>query len=156
MGYDSSRSVTPTLSQDQPNKPTPAVPPECHICGRNFSGVGERNRHLKSYLPHSIYCPSPSCPWTGRRPCDLKKHWTNKHSKSGQVLGKEKYEIYDPKEFVKSILRGTPHVKAARSAFKKAKKRLKQLGKKDVGVNVLGRNLNIKMLSINSEVRGKR
>ena len=150
MGYTLSRSVTPTLSQDQvdapqSNEPAPSIPPLCPICGRQFSGVRERNRHLKSYLPHSIYCPYQGCHWTGRRRCDLKTHWKNKHSKTGQVLGTEKYKIYDPKEFVKSILDGASHVKVAESAFMKAEKRLNELGKVNIGVNILGRKLDIEI-----------
>jgi hypothetical protein len=75
----------------------------------------------------------------------LKTHRVKKHSETGQVLGKEKYEIYDPKEFVKSILDGTSHVEVARSAFIKAKERLTELGEVDVGANVLGRKLDIKI-----------
>lgn len=137
----------PKLSQAQINaqlnKRTPSVLSECPVCGRKFQRAQERDRHLKSYLPHSIYCPSQGCPWTGRRRWDLKTHWERKHSETGQVLGREKNRIYDPKEFVKLIANGTSHVQVAESAFSKAKERLKILGKVDVGVNVLGRKLEI-------------
>ena len=138
----------PILSQVQDNaqlnnKRTSFTQPECPVCGRKFHRTQERDRHLKSYLPHSIYCPSQGCPWTGRRRWDLKTHWETKHSETGQVLGWEKNKIYDPKEFVKLIASGTPHVKVAESAFLKANERLKKLGK--VGANVLGRKLDIEM-----------
>ncbi|KAF8472952.1 hypothetical protein DFH94DRAFT_807149 [Russula ochroleuca] len=152
------RSVTPTPSEDldaQPNEPTPSIPSLCPICGKRFSGARERNRHLKSYLPHSIYCPFKDCPWTGRRRCDLTTHWGKKHSKTGQVLGSEKYKIYEPKAFVKSILDGSSHVEVAcRSAYEKVQERLLELGKVDAGANVLGRKLDIEdvdVMSINSE-----
>jgi hypothetical protein len=121
----------------------PSIPLKCPICGKSFKRVQERDRHLKSYLPHSIYCPFEDCPWTGRRRFDLKTHWENKHSETGQVLGNMKYQIYDPKAFVKSILDGTSHIEASRSAYKRVQERLMELGKIDAGANVLGRQLDI-------------
>ncbi|KAH9991831.1 hypothetical protein BJV77DRAFT_486002 [Russula vinacea] len=86
-GYTLSRSVTPTPFVDvQPNEPTPSIPSECPICGRKFSRAQERDRHLESYLPHSIHCPFQGCPWTGRRRWDLKTHWEKKHPKTNQIL----------------------------------------------------------------------
>jgi hypothetical protein len=50
-------------------------------------------------------------------------------------------EIYDPKEFVKLIVDGTSPVEdVARSAFLKARERLVELGKENVGAKVWGRN----------------
>jgi hypothetical protein len=120
----------------------------CHICGKGFSGTRERNRHLKSYLPHSIYCPFKDCPWTGRRRFDLKIHWENKHSETGQVLGNIKYQIYDPKAFVTRMLDGTSHIEVAWSAYQKVQERLIQLGKIDAGPNVLGRKLDIEGIDV--------
>ena len=86
------------------------------------------------------------CPLTGRRRCD---------SETGQVLGSEKYKIYEPNTFVKSILDGSSHVEAAcRSAYEKIQERLMELEKIDAGANVLGRKLDIEgldVMSINSE-----
>jgi hypothetical protein len=73
----------------------------------------------------------------------LKIHWGKKHSKIDQILGKEKYELYDPKAFVRSILDGTSHVEVAWSAYKKVQEKLMELGKIGVGANVLGRKLDI-------------
>jgi hypothetical protein len=73
----------------------------------------------------------------------LKTHWEKKHPKTNQILGREKNKIYDPKEFVKSIVDGTSHVEVARSALLKVRERLIELGKVDVGANVLGRKLDI-------------
>jgi hypothetical protein len=85
----------------------------------------------------------------------LTTHWGKKHSKTGQVLGSEKYKIYEPKAFVKSILDGSSHVEVAcRSAYEKVQERLLELGKVDAGANVLGRKLDIEdvdVMSINSE-----
>ena len=120
----------------------------CHICGKGFSGTRERNRHLKSYLPHSIYCPFKDCPWTGRRRFDLKIHWENKHWETGQVLGNIKYQIYDPKAFVKKMLDGSSHIEVAGSAYQKVQERLIELGKIGAGANVLGRKLDIEDVDV--------
>ena len=75
----------------------------------------------------------------------MKIHWKNKHSWTGQVPRKEKYEIYDPKEFVKSIVDGNSHVEVAQYAFRKVQERFKELGKVDIGANVFGRKLDIEI-----------
>lgn len=119
---------------------TPYVAPECINCGHKFVRVQERNRHLESYLPHSIYCPFPACSWTGRRQWDFKEHWGRKHREAGRLPREDENEIYDPKDFVKSIVGGAPVEEVARSAFVKVQESLERLGKPDMGANVLGRN----------------
>jgi hypothetical protein len=114
-------------------------PCECPICGERFKRWQERGRHVGLYLPHSIHCPTLGCPWTGRRQWDLKTHWKKKHPKAGPVPRKEKNELYVPEDFVKSILDGASAVDVAQSAFLKAKKKLKELGKVDEGANLWGR-----------------
>jgi hypothetical protein len=78
----------------------------------------------------------------------LKTHWENKHLETGRVLGKERYKIYDPKAFVKAIIGSSSPNEVARSALLKATERLQELGKEDVGANVLGRKLDIPLLFI--------
>jgi len=146
-----SRSVTPiqeSPDQDelevyaQLNETTPSI--ECNVCGNKFVRIQERNRHIESYLPHSILCPFQGCTWTGRRQWDFKEHWRRKHPGAGQAPGEDANEIYDPKDFVKSIVDGTPVDEVARSAFAKVQERLRRLGKPDVGANVLGRNRDLR------------
>jgi hypothetical protein len=150
------RSVTPIQeAQDQDelevsaqlNETTPSIPPECNVCGNKFVRIQERNRHVESYLPHSILCPFQGCTWTGRRQWDFKEHWRRKHpaaAAAGQAPGDDANEIYDPKDFVKSIVDGTPVEEVARSAFAKVQESLRRLGKPDVGANVLGRNRDLR------------
>ena len=58
-------------------------------------------------------------------------------------------EIYDPKEFVKLIVDGTPVDEVARCAFAKVRENLGRLGRSDVLANVLGRNRDLKKLIYN-------
>ena len=145
-------SVTPTQSEDsdqantQPNEITPSILQECNICGKKFGRMQERNRHLASYLPHSILCPFQGCPWTGRRQSDFKGHLKKKHPDSDQVPMVHAIELYDRREFVKKILGGTPVDEVARSAFTKVYENSEKLvaaGK--VGANVLGRSRDLRM-----------
>lgn len=114
----------------------------CPICERHFRRWQERDRHLESYLPHSIYCPD--CNWTGRRQWDFKEHWKRKHKDAGRVPGEDENEIYNTNDYVKSILEGTPVDDVARSAFAEAQERLGKLKKTEMGANVLGRNRDLK------------
>jgi len=114
------------------------------LSSTKFGRMQERNRHIESYLPHSIYCTFQSCPWTGRRQWDFKEHWKRKHPGAGKAPGEDANEIYDPKDFVKSIVDGTPVEEVARSAFAKVQECLERLGKPDVGANVLGRNRDLR------------
>ena len=144
VGYSSSRSVAPTPSQgqvDQPNELPSSILRECPVCKKIFYRVSERNRHLESYLPHSIHCPSQGCNWTGRRQPQFKEHWEKAHSKTDKAPGKELNIIYDPKEFVKLIVDGKSPVEAvALSAFLMVRERLVKLGKRAAVENVWGRS----------------
>jgi hypothetical protein len=84
------------------------------------------------------------CTWTGRRQWDFKEHWKRKHAEAGRVPGEQANEIYDPKDYVKSIVDGMPVEEVARSAFTKVQESLGRLGKPDVGANVLGRNRDLR------------
>ena len=128
----------------QPNELTLSIPPECPICEKSFKRIQERDRHVESHLPHSIYCPFQDCSWTGRRQWDFKVHW-EKHQTTDQLPGKKKNVIYDPKEYVRVIVYGTSPVasEVVRSALVIAKRRLRVLEK--AGANVLGRKLEIEI-----------
>jgi hypothetical protein len=63
---------------------------------------------------------------------------------AGQAPGEYANEIYNPKNFVNSIVDGTPVEEVARSAFAKVQESLGRLGKPDVGANVLGRNRDLR------------
>jgi hypothetical protein len=144
-----SRSVTPTQDSDdqvdaQLDEATAGILHVCPVCQRPFSRIQERNRHLESYLPHSILCPFRGCTWTGRRQWDFQEHWRGKHLEACQVPGEDANEIYDTVDFVRSIVNGTPVEEVARSAFAMVPEGLIRLGKLDVEVNVLGRNRDLK------------
>jgi hypothetical protein len=46
-------------------------------------------------------------------------HWRRKHPEAGQAPGEDANEIYNPKDFVRSIIDGTPVDEVARSTFAK-------------------------------------
>jgi hypothetical protein len=141
-------SITSSQSQDpgdqddaQPDKATGPISYDCPVCQRQFERVQERNRHVESYLPHSIFCPSQGCIWTGRRQWDFKnQHWKVKHSDAGPAPAEGANEIYDTKDFVELIVEGTPVDEVALHAFAKVQENLGTLRRPDLGASVLGRN----------------
>ena len=138
--HDLSHQRCPRIKSTLNPMNSSSIPPACPVCKKTFRRVQERNRHLKSYLPHSIHCPSWNCQWTGRRQSHFKEHWERSHSKTDKAPGKEHNEIYDPKEFVKLILDGiSPVEDVAWSAFLKVQERLVELGKEGVAEKVWGR-----------------
>lgn len=147
-----SRSVTPTQSQDLDDLVDPQLDEAtssilhvyCPVCQCAFRRVQERNRHVESYLPHSILCPLRDCTWTGRRQWDFQEHWRKKHSEVGQAP-EDADEIYDTGDFVRSIVDGTTPVdEVARSAFARIPEGLERLGRPDVEAKVLGRSRKLK------------
>ena len=64
------------------------------------------------------------------------------HPETDQAPGECANEIYDPKDFVKSVVDGTPVEEVARSAFAKVQECLGGLG--IVGTKVLGRNRDLR------------
>jgi hypothetical protein len=141
----------PPVSQDfddevdaQIDEATASLLHVCPVCERPFRRLQERNRHLESYLPHSIICPFQGCTWTGRRQWDFQEHWRGKHTKAGPPPGEDANEIYDTGDFVRSIVDGTPVKEVALTAFAMVPEGLRRLGKPDKGVNVLGRNRDLK------------
>src|SRR6266852_1240916 len=151
---DFSRPITPMIQaqdQDQDELEVDAQLNEntrsksaCIICGSEFFRMQERNRHVESHLPHSILCPFRGCKWTGRRQWDFQEHWRKKHPGPGQAPREDTNEIYNTKDFVKSILAGEPVEEVAQRAFAKVQEGLRRLGKPDVGTNVLGRNKDLR------------
>ncbi len=134
-----SDSDKPAQSQDSDR--LDSQPNRCPVFQSEYHRVQERDRHVESYLPHSILCPFRGCTWTGRRQWDFKEHWGRKHSKAGQVPVEDAIGLYDPREFVKMILDGTPVDDVARSAFRKVQESLERLSKR---ANVLGRNRDLR------------
>ncbi len=140
-----SDSDTPTQSQDldrvdgQPNKAAASITYGCPVCRNEFNRVQERDRHVETYLPHSILCPSQGCTWSGRRQWDLKEHKRKKHSETGQVTVEDAIGLYDPREFVNMIFEGKPVNEVGRSAFTMAQECLERLGR---SANVRGRKRN--------------
>ena len=135
-----SASDSDVPTQFQGSDRVDGLPNGCPVCQKTYGRVRERDRHIESYLPHSLLCPFQGCTWTGRRQWDFKKHRKEKHSET-QVSVEDAVGLYDPRVFVKMILDGTPVVDVARSAFKKVQESLERLGKR---ANVSDRNRDLR------------
>jgi len=135
------QDVTDGSSQDQGVQLNESESrPMCPNCGKEFNRRQERDRHLRSYLPHFIYCPFPRCPWRGDRYVNFKTHWKKAHKKINSVPGKKQCQIYCPKEPVRQILSGAWTIEEAASiALSEVAIRAYELGKRDVWKDDWGR-----------------
>lgn len=79
---------------------------QCPICRRIFRRPQERDRHLRTFLPHCLFCPFPRCGWRGDRSFDLRRHWTKTHTTFGEAPKPKECEIYDPDPLVRSVVCG--------------------------------------------------
>jgi hypothetical protein len=140
--HDPQEFVAPPPVQDQATElATPAALADtltsqcqCPICGRLFKRDQERKRHLRSFLPHWIYCPFPGCSFRCDRRDNLDSHWRRKHAGSGQAAPQKQpqsqYQIYDPAPLVTSIVSGKMSMESAESnALSKVETRAQELGK---------------------------
>jgi hypothetical protein len=132
-------------SQNEVAEHNAHVPPKravCRNCGKRFNRKQERNRHIRSYLPHSIYCPFPRCPWRCDRQGNLTKHWNEKHPNWGPAPQPQQSRIYDPDSFVKLVVCGVWSVQlAAEIALSEVGMRTWELDKVGVWVDGWGRRM---------------
>ena len=134
-GDDPPPFVTSAPSQVQ----DPPADNPCPMCRRNFRRGQDRNRHIRTFLPHWVYCPFPLCPWRGDRQDNLKAHWKT-HAKCGQVLNQEHCKIYDPALLVKSVVdRELSIESAAYTALLEVERRARELGKVGIWTDWWGR-----------------
>ncbi|KAI9507413.1 hypothetical protein F5148DRAFT_113786 [Russula earlei] len=131
---------TPTLKHNdwQQNLPVNGDPSRmCPKCGKTFHRKQERDRHIRCYLPHSIYCPFTLCSWRGDRQGIFTAHWRKKHP---AVPEPANTHIYDPSKLVNPILCGALTVEEAGSiASSLVERRAVELDKADVWENGWGR-----------------
>jgi len=129
--YQISHHSAPTVRQLSP----------CPRCQRQFYRRQDRDRHVRAYLPHSIYCPFPRCGWRSDRPENLARHW-NTTAHHGPVPAREQCQIYDPSWLVELILDGTLTVeRAAWVAQLIVVHRAGELGRGDLWDNPWGRRM---------------
>jgi len=137
------QDVTDASSHDQGaqlNESSSPLRPECPNCGENFNRRQERDRHLRSYLPHFTYCPFSRCPWRGDRHDNFKTHWEKAHENGGMVPAQQQTQIYNPKGLVMLILCGALTIEGAASiALSVVAIRAHELGKRDVWGDGWGR-----------------
>jgi len=91
--------------------PAPTHPFVCPRCDRAFRRWQDRDRHIRTHLPYSYYCPFPRCAWRNDRPENLATHWNNIHSHYGPAPPPQ--QIYDSKELITAILDGVLTVEEA-------------------------------------------
>ena len=139
-GDDHPPFVTLAPSQDQVADVDAPTDNPCPLCGRNFRRSQDRNRHIRTFLPHWVYCPFPRCAWRGDRPDNLRAHWKTAHAKYGQVLNQEHCKIYDPALLVKSVVdRESSIESAAYVALLEVERRAQELGKIGIWTDWWGR-----------------
>jgi hypothetical protein len=140
--HDALQDVQPAPSQiqaAQPGAPTDIAPQICPICNKDFGRVQERDRHLRTFLPHWLFCPFELCPWRGKRYFNLKEHWDSAHA-SGQALPMQEHcEIYDTDRFVKLILCQLSTESAAEEARLEVERRAHELDKALIWADGWGR-----------------
>jgi len=124
-----------------PLAPKPSLCPR-PLCPKQFHRKQDRDRHIRSYLPHCIYCPFPLCGWRSGRPENLARHWNAAHHYYGPVPGRDQSLIYDPNLLVGLILDGFLTVEQAASiAASFVMDRAGELGKGGVWGNPWGRRM---------------
>ena len=110
------------------------------MCGRYFRRSQDRDRHIRTFLPHWVFCPFPLCPWRGDRQDNLKAHWKTAHADCDEVLKQEYCKIYDPIPLVKSVVCRELSIEfAAHNALLEVERRAQELGKLGIWTDWWGR-----------------
>ena len=89
-----------------------AQPHVCPLCKGNFFRKQERDRHIRSFLPHSVYCPFRGCDWRGDRHDNLKKHQRTKHARFKFPV-RPRCQIYNPDRLVEMVVLDQLSIKSA-------------------------------------------
>jgi len=132
-------SSPPESPLGEHNTPEDTELPVCPICNVVFYRRQERNRHIRSFLPHSIYCPFEQCPWRGDRHDNLKKHWSAKHTHV-RFPEQQPCQIYDPDPLVELVVRERLSIEsAAEVALFVVGQRAQELDKISIWANWWGR-----------------
>ena len=133
------KSSPPESPLGEHNAPEDTELPVCPICNVVFYRRQERNRHMRSFLPHSIYCSFEQCPWRGDRHDNLKKHWSAKHAHV-RFPGQQRYQIYNPDALVELVVRERLSIEsAAEVALLVVGQRAQELNKIGIWANGWGR-----------------
>jgi len=140
---DASQVVPPPPSQTrdaQPNSLADTQPQACPICNRVYKRRQERDRHMRTFLPHAISCPFPHCSFRCDRYNILAKHWETNHPNIGQAPELQYCQIYDPERLVKLVVSGSLTIEsAAEMALSEVKMNAPRLGKENVWADWWGR-----------------
>lgn len=128
-------SITPASSPGQViqlDTPTNALP-RCPVCEHSFRRTQERDRHVRTHLPYSLFCPFPGCSWRGDRPYTLPTHWTERHPNFGPAPNAEDCTLYKPDPLVQSLISGESLVEEIIAiALQAVRNRAQELGRVDI------------------------
>ena len=119
--HDTSQVVPPPLPPPpppqtqvaQPNAPADTESRTCPMCNKFFPRTQERDRHMRTFLPHPVSCPFPQCSFRCDRYNILAKHWEKKHPNHGQAPELQDCQIYDPQRLVKLVVSGSLTIESA-------------------------------------------
>jgi hypothetical protein len=135
-------SVPSVSSQDpiaQADVPTQSPSYVCPMCKHPFFRKQERNRHMLSILPRSIFCPFAQCAWRGDRYHNLSKHWEAKHLSFGEIPSRQDCKIYDPNWLVTLVVSECPLELAVSIALSEVEGRAPELDKVGIWKDWWGR-----------------
>jgi hypothetical protein len=117
---------------------------QCPLCGRTFPRKQERDRHVGTYLPYCLFCPSDRCCWRGDRAYDLKTHWLTTHADLGKCPQPDDCRIYNPDPLVQSLISGNSTIGQVREiALQAVRIRAPELDKVGVWDDEWGRRQRI-------------
>jgi hypothetical protein len=133
-------SITPVLFPSQVQLDTPSNALRCPVCEHSFRRTQERDRHVRTHLPYSLFCPFPGCSWRGDRPYTLPAHWTERHPNFGASPDPEDCNLYKPDPLVQSIISGESLVEEMIViALQMIRIRAQELGRVDILEDEWGR-----------------
>ena len=98
-------------------------------CAVRFCHMEDVERHvLQSHLPHSLYCPAPSCLWRGATPRVFKRHSSRYHPEAPHPV--QPCLIYDAKSVLGNIFdHGMPVEMAQQYALQCVAEKALEVGK---------------------------
>jgi hypothetical protein len=136
----SSTTQAPFPSQVIPLEAPTNASPQCPVCEQSFGRTQERDRHVRTHLPYSLFCSFPGCSWRGYRPYSLRPHWVERHANFGEAPRPEDCNLYNPDLLVQPIISGESLIdEVIAIALQTIRIRTQELGRVDILEDEWGR-----------------